>query len=276
MKIKHNKKRNTAFVYEALIREATVAAMREDTRTRDKAVKIIKTHFTTHGPLRRDLECYISLTENQKVTEKTSEKIIREAKITQRMIDANGLFKAQSELIDDINKELGPSVFNNYVPNYKTLATISQIFSGKLSPKKTIVLESQVISQMSAPKEAEEFTIVDNVVINEFIKKFNEKYDDELLDEQKQLLSHYIASFVDNSLELKMFLNEEIGRLKKQISEAMARKEFSEDKEMMNKANKIVEKLDIFSTTGIEEDTLLVVMKTQKLVKEIYHDGDSN
>ena len=34
MKIKHNKKRNTAFIYEALIREATVAAMRGDAEKR--------------------------------------------------------------------------------------------------------------------------------------------------------------------------------------------------------------------------------------------------
>ena len=30
MKVKHNKKRNTAFVYEALINEATVAVLKDD------------------------------------------------------------------------------------------------------------------------------------------------------------------------------------------------------------------------------------------------------
>ena len=34
MKTKHNKKRNTAFVYEALIREATVAILKEDLKKR--------------------------------------------------------------------------------------------------------------------------------------------------------------------------------------------------------------------------------------------------
>ena len=276
MKIRHNKKRNTAFVYEALIREATVAAMRQDTETRDKAVGLIKKHFTVNGPLKRDLECYHSLVENQNMTERLSEKIIREAKIAQRMIDPSGLFSAQTQLIDDINKELSPAVFNNYVPNYKTLATISQIFSGKLSPKKSIVLESQVIEGMCIGADITATTPVDSVVINEFIRKFNDKYGDELLEEQKELLSHYIASFVDNSLELKMFLNEEIGRLKEKIDAALSREEFSNDSEMATKAKKIVEKLNVFSEAGIEEDVLLTVMKTQKLVKEIYHDGDSN
>ena len=73
-----------------------------------------------------------------------------------------------------------------------------------------------------------------------------------------------------------MFLNEEIGRLKEKIDSALSREEFSSDSEMAAKAKKIVEKLNVFSETGIEEDVLLTVMKTQKLVKEIYHDGDSN
>ena len=36
MKIKHNKKRNTAFVYEALIREATVAIVKQDNERKNK------------------------------------------------------------------------------------------------------------------------------------------------------------------------------------------------------------------------------------------------
>ena len=46
MKIKHNKKRNTAFVYEALVREITVAVIKNDSETKEKAVAIIKKHFT--------------------------------------------------------------------------------------------------------------------------------------------------------------------------------------------------------------------------------------
>ena len=42
MKTKHNKKRNTAFVFEALIREATVAIIKENHKVKDKAVQIIK------------------------------------------------------------------------------------------------------------------------------------------------------------------------------------------------------------------------------------------
>jgi hypothetical protein len=277
MKIKHNKKRNTAFVYEALLREATVSAMRKDTKTRNTALNLIKKHFKNGSLLRRDLECYTSLYENQKLTTKTSEKIIREAKIAQRLIDPDGLFKKQTRLIDDVNKELTPSIFNNYVPNYKTLASISQIFSGKMSPKKSIVLESQIIVNMCANNATDEKAKdVDGVIISTFINKFNEKYAGDLLDEQKELLSYYISSFLDNSVELKTFLNEEIQRLKTKVHSAAQMEDFENDSEMSSKAKQIVEKLDSFSEVNIDDEVLLTVMKTQRLVREIYNNVDSN
>ena len=41
MKVKHNKKRNTAFVFEALVREATVAIIKENHEVKNKALAII-------------------------------------------------------------------------------------------------------------------------------------------------------------------------------------------------------------------------------------------
>ena len=277
MKIKHNKKRNTAFVYEALIREATVATLKGDKEVRDKALHLVKKHFTPNSALKKDLVCYRSLCGKQNLEKITSEKIMREAKIAQRLIDPSGLFKAQTELIDDVNKELSPSVFGNYVPNYKTLATISQIFHGRLSPKKTVMLENQIIDGMTQVTDQKiDEPKVDNVVLKTFVNKFNDKYTENLLEEQRSLLSHYISSFTDNSVELKMFLNEEITRLKKDMVNAKKVSEVKEDDEMLTKTNKIIEKLDNFANQDINEDVLLTVMRTQKLVKEIYSDGDSN
>ena len=81
MKTKHNKKRNTAFVFEALVREATVAILKEDSKTRDKATQLIKKHFKPGSLLKKDLDCYRSLYENQQLDRFTSEKILKEVKI---------------------------------------------------------------------------------------------------------------------------------------------------------------------------------------------------
>ena len=87
---------------------------------------------------------------------------------------------------------------------------------------------------------------------------------------------HYISSFADNAVSLKSFLNEEIGRLKVLLEGSLESLEISSDEEMRNKTNTIIEKLNEFSTKGVEENLLLTVLKTQSLVKEINSNGDSN
>ena len=275
MKVKHNKKRNTAFVYEALIREATAAVLKEDVERRDKAISIIKRHFHSKSLLRQDLECYRSLYENQNLDENTSQKVLAESRRQKIMIDPTGLFKQQTELIHDINKELTPQVFNNFVPNYKALATIDQMFSQKTSPKNRVILEGEIIKGMATTAQNVDKLAIDNVTFRTFVDKFNDKYENGLLQEQKNLLTKYITSFSDNGLELKMYLNTEIGRLKTKLAEAVNVDAIKNDEDMLNKTNQIVEKLKSFAKSDINENVLMTVLKTQSLVEEIYN-GDND
>ncbi len=272
MKAKHNKKRNTAFVYEALIKEATIAVLKNDNERSKKAVDIIREHFNSDSLLTKDLECYRSLYENQSLELEISEKILREANISRRMINPDDLFAQQTNIINDVNKTLSPSVFNNFVPNYKALATINKMFNTS-SPKEKIILETKIINEMSNIAEAEDNQVaIDNVVYRTFVTKFNEKYDEQLLEEQKDLLSHYITSFSDNSLELKMFLNEEIGRLKEKLTTAKNSDEINSDFSMSDKTQQILDRLDGYSQETISENVIMTVLKTQQLIKEIFED----
>ena len=83
---------------------------------------------------------------------------------------------------------------------------------------------------------------------------------------------HYITSFVDNSIELKMFLNEEIGRLKQKLEDAKGTEEIKTDKMMIEKTDNVIVKLNNYSKEVISEKLLLTILQTQKLVKEIYSD----
>ena len=278
MKIKHNKKRNTAFVYEVLVREATVAIMKKDHGRKDKALAILKKHFHSNSLLSRDLVCYQSLSENQNISSSTSEKIVKEVRIQRHMINTTQLFKQQTILIHDINKQLTPEVFNNFVANYKSLATIDQIFSPKTSPKNRVILEEEIVKQMSTIKltEQKEEVPIDNLLFKTFVEKFNKKYEGDLLEEQKELLVRYISSFSDNAVELKYFLNSEVARLKEQLKTSASCKELKEDTEMAAKAVRLIEHLDGFSHRPISDELLLTVLRTQALVKEIYTDVNND
>jgi len=275
MKVKHNKKRNTAFVFEALVREATVAIIKENHEVKNKALAIIKKHFKPGSVLYKDLQNYQSLYENQNLNKEIAEKILKEAKLASRLLDAEGLFVSQSDLIDDVNKELSPQVFNNFVPNYKSLASIAQMFSQKMSPKNSVILENNIIKNMMLAHDKQEtMQPLDNIVVNSFVKKFNEKYNNNLLEDQKTLLNHYITSFTDNGLGLKTFLNNEISRLKTTLEESLTTEIIQEDEELTLKTNQVIEKLTNFHKTGITEDVVLTVLRTQQLVEEIHTDGN--
>lgn len=277
MKMKHNKKRNTAFVYESLVREITSLVLKEDEEQKQKIIGIIRKHFKDGSALKIDLDCYRSLYENQKLDRLTSEKILKEVKLQKRLLDSNELFEEQTALIHDINKEATGEIFNNFVPNYRTLASIAQIFSTKTSPKKRVVMENEIIRNMlQEENEGDDMDAVDKLLYKTFVQKFNDKYDTDLLEEQKELLTRYIVSFSDNALDLKLYLNEEVARLKESLKKASQLDDIKSDADMLNKTNTIVERLESYAKESINETVLLTVLKTQALVKEIYHDANND
>tara|TARA_R110002012_G_scaffold310643_2_gene519042 strand:+ start:503 stop:1333 length:831 start_codon:yes stop_codon:yes gene_type:complete len=276
MKRRHNKKRNTALVYEALIKEATAAILRGDHSTKEKVVSIVKKHFGFNSVLRKDLQCYQSLAENQSLSTEDSRRILNETKMQKRLIDPTALFKAQSEAIKDVNIQIDSDIFNNFVPNYKTLATIDQMFSLKTSPKDKVLLENEIVTFMSDEIQEIETQTVDDLVITTFVEKFNKKYSNNLLEEQRELLTHYILSFSDNAVSLKMFLNNEISRLKEALSSGIMTDEIKSDKDMADKTTRVVEKLKSYSGSNVSDDLLFSILKTQELVKEISDNGSND
>jgi hypothetical protein len=273
MKIKHNKKRNTAVVYEALLKDMTAAILKGDDARKASIVGVIKEHFSRGTVLNKDLSCYRSLYETKDETPETSQRIIFEAKKQKMAIDKEKLFEAQTKVIHDINKNIDSSIFSNFVPNYKTLATIHQIFSDNITPKERVLLENQMTQYMCEKIIKQEAPQVDTLTLAKFIEKFNQRYDDKLLDEQKVLLSHYITSFTDNNLSLKMYLNDEVARLKEQLNSFLSDTILQEDSSMLNKTKKVIEKIESLKTSDINEDTLATVLRTQALVKEFKSDG---
>ena len=88
MKQKHNKKRNTAFIYESLIKEATKSIVSGNKEQKLKTIKIIKKYFGPDTVLRRELDLYRSLYENCDLNKNVCEKILREAKLQRRFLNS--------------------------------------------------------------------------------------------------------------------------------------------------------------------------------------------
>jgi hypothetical protein len=110
---------------------------------------------------------------------------------------------------------------------------------------------------------------IDNLVYKTFVGKFNEQYGHGLHEEQKDLLGRYIMSFADNGVEFKVFLNEELGRIKEIVSKSLKSQEVTKDSMMSNSTNQVLSIIDSFRTTPISENMIGKVLKMQNLVREI-------
>tara|TARA_Y100000593_G_C4267224_1_gene315436 strand:- start:361 stop:1179 length:819 start_codon:yes stop_codon:yes gene_type:complete len=269
MKLKHNKRRNTAFLFEALVKELTKASINEQSEQKKIIAKTLHKFFNKKSSLGKELELYKTIYETQGIAEKDAEKILNEVKRVYSGLNQGDIFSIQNKLISTINRDVSPNVFQNYVPNYKTLASISQMFSDSVPVKNKVMLERRLIKHMtSSQKEQKEGeSSVPYSVIKVFAKNFNSTYEN-LYEEQRELLSKYVSSFKDNGLDLKIFLNEEIGRLKESVNILSTEGEIKEDQEIKLKINKVSDILSSMSGKIINEEILTNLLRIQSLVRE--------
>ena len=87
MKMKHNKKRNTAFIFEALIRELTKTIISKDEEKRMTILTLIRENFKSNTVMARDLDLYKSIMDTRDTDRRTAEKILFESKVQKRTID---------------------------------------------------------------------------------------------------------------------------------------------------------------------------------------------
>ena len=115
---------------------------------------------------------------------------------------------------------------------------------------------------------------MDNIVYGTFVNKFNEEYSNKLSENQKQLLTKYISSFSDNGVEMKYYLNEEIGSLKQKLQQCKTDPDISEDISLKNKIDQVYSILESYKERDIDTNLIELVLKTQDLVEEIQNHDD--
>ena len=266
---RHNKKRNTAFLYEVLVRELTKSIVRKNNKRKSAVLSILKEHFKKKSVLCRELQLYKDTISTEDMDLHTAEKYIFETKVAHQNLNKKEIFNEQGMVISKINKLLSKECFSNFVPNYKDLATISRLFDDDVTVKEKVLLEKKIIERItSSSDKKKEMQTVSNLAYKTFIKKFNSQYGD-LLEEQRQLLNHYIISFSNDDINLKIYLNEEIERLKDAVDSSLQLEEVKKDSNMVGLTKKVLNLIEEFKQIPIDKNTIKRVLKIQGLVKEI-------
>ena len=84
---RHNKKRNTAFIYEVLVREIIKQTIDKNKEKRNTAINTIKEIFKNGTELRKELDLYKTLLDTKGIKERIAEKLIFEVTKQHKQLD---------------------------------------------------------------------------------------------------------------------------------------------------------------------------------------------
>lgn len=260
---KHNKKRNPAILYNILVQEVTRSIMENDMDRKKVVVSLLKEFFSPKRQLGAEFRLFKEFDNLAGVSKVNLEKIFAEIYSQHSRLDQKKLNSEKSQAISKINKTLGKQTFDNFIPNFKKLASISNFFSTSSAKSKILVEQKLIEDILTENGKKEEMEPIDNIVFVSFVKKFNEKYGRDLLKEQKELLGRYIMSDEEyTSISLKLFVNEEIGRLKSVFSTNKV-EEFEEE------SKGVLRLLESYRKEQIDDEMIETILKIQQLADSI-------
>ena len=135
---------------------------------------------------------------------------------------------------------------------------------------KKVILEEKIVERMtSGAGRIPVLRPIDNITYRVFVNKFNEKYGASLNEDQKLLLSRYVTFSPETSLEFKLYINEEIGRLREVIKKNQTTKEIVLDQDLSSKNREILLVLENFNNQELNDNMIKKILKIQALAAEV-------
>lgn len=272
MAFRHNKKRNTAFLFEMLLAEIVQCTISKEQEKKRSLTELFKRYFTK-TILKEDLRIYRDIYDSKNNLGKDKAyRALAEAVSRFKKLNRKEVFNKQTQLISEVNK-IDSSIFDTFIKDYRVLASINQYFTDhKLSINEKINLEDNIVSLIKEGEEAKKeqsVESVDNITYKIFLEKFNKKFSD-LLPEQKELLKHYFLwETNNNSIDFKLFFTKQIKEGKKVLNEALDLPFMKSDEIMYEKTKQVLNKLEEFREREIKPQDLTEFMKIQQLVYEL-------
>lgn len=276
-KLKHSKYKNTAILFEMLVRKLT-----SETLSSNKTVTadLIKKYFGRNTELSKELYLYNTLLKEQFKSEAQGLDYIRTVKLSYAKLNQSALKRQRYNLVKEISEKF---IFANmskmHINNYKVLASVYMLFEydetdnvKQLLECKNVILQNNLItSRIKVIKDPlmEQYEAqpkdIRLLTYKLLVDKFNDKYAG-LDNSQKQLLNKYIVN-VNDTEALKEYIQTVIPKIKTQLSEHV--------KHITDKVTKIkVEKLSEMLCTvenmkTIKESHVLSLLRYFDLIREL-------
>ncbi len=203
----HNKKRNVGIIYEQIINYVCNKLMDKEDSKAEVAINIIKNNFKKSSQLYKEYKLFKALASTHNVSNHLASSIITEAKkACNHMFDSESLEKEKSDLIRDLNHNIGKGViFEEKVKNYRTYATIQTLLNEWRKPSndfdKVTEYEIKLHESLTSKQTITEVKVmpkVDKLTYKLMNEMFDKKYNSKLNVTQQEIISSYIKD--DESL----------------------------------------------------------------------------
>ena len=280
-KLKHNKIKNTAILFELLTRQITADVL---AGKKTASVDIVKEFFNEKTELGKELQLYRLLSEKHFKTETKANELVNVVVKSRQRLSNSKLRNEKYNLISKINENYNASdFFNGRIRNYKLLASIYNLFQSEtlnenfnaeevINSKFTILehivnkkisgdsLKNQVIKEYN--KTDKDLRLLTYKIL---VDKFNKKYKN--LDEsQKDLLKKYINN-ISNTNYMKDFVINEVKKVKNTLNEHSVM--VSDQVTKIKLVEAINQLKNLTKGKVVTEKQVLKLMRYYELVKEI-------
>lgn len=243
--LKHNKKRNVGLLNEFFAQYMAGAAVEFRFDDYAKADQLWKKHFNKQSEMAKELRLFEAIYNSNLKDRNVAYNLLNTIKGKAKQQNQEKIDREKTNLIHEIRNELrDDGFFDRQIENYKTNATIQMVLNcwrtgeelKENSFSRVSHLEEKVIDHMV--QEKKELPPLDNnllqtskedidrLVVNVFREKVENKYNEHLNEDQKQILGYYtFAGNTENSRNLLKKKLEEvrscvIDGIEKEIKEA--------------------------------------------------------
>lgn len=281
-KIKHNKRRNSAILFEMLIRHS-VSCLTEDKKDEvTKTLNIVRKFFAKGTPLSEELRAFRTLLNSHVKESQTAQKILSEVCKFTKTLSAKNIDKQKSLLLKEINHHLDAKIIFGYrIPEYRTYATVQVLFNSarsKGNPLNNVErykLEESIVERLTKGKIEENVDMLKinpkyNNLIHKFAtKRFTEKYKTSLSEQQKLLLTRYAASLLSESdKSFKTYLLAEVEKIKQGLSNVKDA-EIVKDHQLMARIAEGKEKLINENFDVVNDEKIVKLLQFMALSQEV-------
>lgn len=281
--IKHSKYRNTAILFELLVRQITLEVLNGDTT--ENAKHIVRKFFAPSTELNKELRLYELLLKERYNSTHKAEKFVDAILEVRGKMDAAKLLKEKYNLIKEISTKFEINQFlSSPVSDYKVMASIYKIFESGGVPDsdvketfdaKQCIVESISSKAIKPEKPDESAKLIETYQKQEkdlrlltykiLIETFNKKYTN-LDNRQKGLLREYINN-ISNTSKFKDYVADELPKITLELKQLNTKLTDKVTKIKLAETISVLTKMKIGK--NITDNQVSSLMLSYELIKEL-------